>query len=146
MLKKQYRLKSSIQIKKLRQSGQLWRNHWLVLIKSMNQDRESRFAFAVSRKIGGAVTRNRVKRLIREATRRRLAYIERGWDVLFIARTPAREARFEQIDRGVRDLLQRAHLQIESPTSTPTPDESTNPPRFSQLVFEQGKGPDTSAR
>lgn len=112
MLRKQYRLTSSAQIKKLQQGGQSWHNRWLVLAKRANDRQESRFAFSVSRRFGHAVVRNRVRRVIRECIRRRLPLIAAGWDVLLIARLPARGAPAAQIDRAIEDLLRRSRLLV----------------------------------
>jgi ribonuclease P protein component len=127
MLKKQYRLTSSAQIKALQQRGQSWHNRWLVLIKRANDRQESRFAFSVSRRLGNAVVRNRTRRVIRECIRRRLTSIATGWDVLLIARLPARGAPSKQIDGAISDLLRRSRLQtmdsgpIQTPHTTPHP-------------------------
>jgi ribonuclease P protein component len=111
MLREPYRLRDSAQIRVLRQKGRSWHNPLLVLFQSPNDRSESRFAFSVSRRIGKAVLRNRVKRLMREAVRRRLPTIPGGWDVLLIARMPARHATFQHVDAAVADLLKRSHLQ-----------------------------------
>jgi ribonuclease P protein component len=113
MLGKRYRLTSSAQIGDLRQHGRSWHNRWFVLAKRANDRQESRFAFSVSRRIGKAVVRNRIRRVMRECIRLRLASICAGWDVLLIARLPAREANFEQIDRAIADLLSQSRLQVE---------------------------------
>lgn len=110
MLSKQYRLRKNEQIQELRRSGRSWHNHQLVLIKHSNDRPESRFAFSVSHRIGNAVTRNRIKRLMRESIRRTLPHVQAGWDVLLIARRPARSAEFAQIDHAVTELLHRAQL------------------------------------
>jgi len=47
---------------------------------------------------------------MREATRLRQGDIEEGWDLVFIARNPIREANFKQVDQAVRQLLRRAGL------------------------------------
>ena len=127
MLKRQYRLTSSARIKELQQRGRSWRNRWLVLIKRANDRPESRFAFSVSRKLGNAVVRNRTRRVIRECIRRRLPSIATGWDVLLIARHPARGAPLTQIDRAVADLMQRSQLQTIENDSVQSPHTFLSP-------------------
>ena len=52
----------------------------------------TRFGFSVSKRIGNAVARNRVKRRLREAAR--AASVEAGFDIVIVARNGAAEARF----------------------------------------------------
>jgi ribonuclease P protein component len=47
---------------------------------------------------------------MREATRLRLGDINEGWDLVFIARNPIREANFKQVDQAVEQLLRQAGL------------------------------------
>lgn len=53
---------------------------------------QSRFGITVSRKVGNAVVRNRVKRWLREAIRHERALTSGRWDVVFIAHPSAAEA------------------------------------------------------
>jgi ribonuclease P protein component len=110
MLSKQYRLRKNNRIQELRRIGRSWHNRQLVLIVHSNGRPESRFAFSVSRRIGNAVTRNRLKRLMRESIRRSLPHVRAGWDVLLIARRPAHSVEFAQINRATTELLHRAQL------------------------------------
>ena len=124
MLRKQYRLKCSRRIQEIRRTGQSWRNRWLAISILANEQLQSRFAFSVSRRVGNAVTRNRIKRLMREAVRQYLPLVGGGWDVLLIARARTRGATFEQVQRAVADLLRVSRLWTGSTASTPTADSA----------------------
>ena len=114
MLSKQYRLRNGDQITDLRQRGRSWQNRWFVLVKGANDCPTSRFAFSVSRRLGKAVIRNRLRRVMRDCIRRRLPTLQSGWDVLLIARLPVRDAPYEQIDGAIADILSQSRLWIKN--------------------------------
>jgi ribonuclease P protein component len=104
------RLTASEDFQRARREGQSWANRYVVLCAVANSLGQSRFGFAVGKRIGKATARNRARRLLREAIRLRLHEIEPGWDVVLIARAAIREADFSTIDRAVEQLLQRTQL------------------------------------
>jgi ribonuclease P protein component len=109
-MQKSSRLKASADFQRVRKEGLCWSQHLLVLCALRNSDDRSRFGLSVSRRIGGAVVRNRVKRLLREAIRPNLPLVSAGWDVVFIARSPISDARFQNVQQAVATLLRRACL------------------------------------
>jgi ribonuclease P protein component len=77
-------------------------------------DRGLRLGLSVGRKVGGAVERNRVKRLLREAFASETATVDAGHDIVVVARPEARElaeARgLEGLRDAVGDLLEKTGL------------------------------------
>lgn len=88
--------------------GRSWVNSLVVMKALPNGFTLSRYGFSVSRQIGKAVARNRVKRLLREILR--LTLLEAGWDIIFIARPMASTADYATLRESVRGLLLRAGL------------------------------------
>jgi ribonuclease P protein component len=67
----------------------------------------ARFGVTVTKKVGGAVVRNRIKRLVREAVRRHKLWFPRGREVVFVAKRPAPELRYADVIRELEQLCTR---------------------------------------
>jgi len=70
----------------------------------------SRCGFVVSRRVGGAVTRNKVRRRLREIAFPRLAALEPAWDLVLVARGAAARATHAELEGAVEDLMRKARL------------------------------------
>ncbi len=69
----------------------------------------SRYGLSVSKRVSKkAVTRNRVKRLLREILR--VTPLNPGWDIVFIAQPPAASVGYSCLKKSVEDLLSRSHI------------------------------------
>lgn len=62
----------------------------------------------VSKRLGNAVIRNKVKRRLREVVRN--TNLKSGWDAVFIARKGAERANYHQLQQSAHNLLRRTQL------------------------------------
>ena len=109
-MKRRYRVQKNQHFQEIRRNGQSHSNKLLVLCVLPNNLTHNRFGFSVSRRIGNAVTRNKVKRRLREIMRLRLESIKPGYDIVLIARQSIRNATYQDMDIACARLLRRAHL------------------------------------
>jgi ribonuclease P protein component len=89
-----------------RLQGGVAKAHPLLVGRFLRTDLDmTRFGFATSRRLGGAVVRNRVRRRLREVLRVMAPSFQPGWDVLIIARPALVEADHEALVGALRRVL-----------------------------------------
>lgn len=110
MLPRENRLRDPRDFALLRKRGERYRDPLLLLSVMPNGLAVSRFGFVVSGRVGGAVTRNRVKRRLRAIIHTRLTRITTGVDVVVVAHPPMAQASFAQIEAALERLLTSAGL------------------------------------
>jgi ribonuclease P protein component len=88
--------------------GRTYAERHIVLKVLPNELELSRYGLTVSRRVGKAVVRNRIKRRLREIVRR--TGLKPGWDFIVIARSPAAQAAFAELAGAVRKGLGRAGI------------------------------------
>jgi ribonuclease P protein component len=123
-MNRRHRLSHSEEFQRVRRQGRSWSHPMLVLLAVRNDLSCTRFGFVVSKRIGKAVVRNRVRRLLREAARMRLGCIAVGWDIVLIARAPIIQVDLWRIGEALDSLLQRAEL---SAGQSPAPGTGIGP-------------------
>ncbi|MDD5368881.1 MAG: ribonuclease P protein component [Anaerolineaceae bacterium] len=109
-MKRSFRLTSSTDFKRVRRTGKSYAHPLIVLQVSAGDHPGVRIGIAAGKTVGGAVQRNRAKRLLRAGLEPYLAQFRSGWDVVFIARAPIGQANFSQVQAAIQTLLERAHL------------------------------------
>lgn len=106
------RLRRTADFARVRQTGRSWGHPLVTLTAAAGPDlaAPTRLGLTASRKVGGSVVRNRLRRRVREAVRRRYAQLPAGWDLIFTLRAAAAEADSQAIIQAVESLLKRAGL------------------------------------
>jgi ribonuclease P protein component len=90
----------------------LWKSDKLLALHILPNDCSvNRLGISVSRKVGKAVKRNLIKRLVRESYRLAEGGVAIGYDLVVVARSPAgllkRETAFAEINRSLVGLLKK---------------------------------------
>lgn len=109
-MERRVRLRRTSDVRRVYDKGRSWAHPLLVLVAWPNGLNFSRVGVTASRKVGGAVARNRAKRLLREAARCLYPQFEDGWDVMLVARARILEAKEPQVEEALGSLLRRARL------------------------------------
>jgi ribonuclease P protein component len=117
MVARELRLRRGSDIDRVRSRGKSWSSRLLVLAILPNDLDHNRYGFAVGKRVGGSVERNRAKRLMREAIRAIHPQLQQGYDVLLIARNSFRdETTLHEVVHQLDGLIGRAGIRTAEPS------------------------------
>lgn len=109
-------LKQNSQFRRLYRNGKTAADRHLALYCRRNRLRINRLGVTVSRKLGCAVVRNRIRRRLRECYRLNESTFSSGWDIVVVARSRAADASFSQLQASLLQLAEKLGLtQSEAP-------------------------------
>jgi ribonuclease P protein component len=100
------RICRSSEYRRIRQEGKRYQATHFLVIASPGGD-VSRLGITVSRKVGNAVCRNRLKRWIRELFRRNQQYFGRAIDISIVAKHKAGNLSHLQVDQELLKVFAR---------------------------------------
>ncbi len=88
-------------------------NHLLVIYARRNHLGMNRVGVTVSKKLGKAVIRNRVRRRLREVYRLNESRFLPGWDIVVVARGRAVDAGFSDLSKAYLSLARKSGILRE---------------------------------
>ncbi|EKN69919.1 ribonuclease P [Neobacillus bataviensis LMG 21833] len=105
-MKKEFRIKKNKDFQIAFQKGQSFANRQFVVyaLKKEGQD-FFRIGLSVSKKIGNAVTRNRIKRYVRQSIHELHDQVSQENDYVIIARKPTAEMDFFEVKKSLTHVL-----------------------------------------
>ena len=109
-------MKSTVGLQKDRDFRKVYRqrnsmaNRLLIIYIRENQEVYNRVGFTVSKKVGKATVRNRVKRRMKESYRKNHPSIKTGYDLVFIARDTTANSTMAEIESAMRHLLRKKKM------------------------------------
>lgn len=109
---KEERLLRRVEFLAVTEGGRRVYTRSLIVFIRPNTLNVSRIGITVSKKIGIAVKRNRIKRLVREFFRLNKAEIEKGIDIVVIAKREAAGLDFKEVSRELKRAVIPASMSL----------------------------------
>ncbi|HRN50241.1 MAG TPA: ribonuclease P protein component [Anaerolineales bacterium] len=109
-MKRGFRLSRPADFKRVRRLGKSYPHPFVVLVVLANDINKVRVGVAAGRSVGGAVQRNRAKRLLRAAAQPLLERIAPGHDLVLIARAAILASGSPEVQNSLERQLRRAKL------------------------------------
>jgi len=106
-------LKKDSDFRKVYKHGKSFANRYLVMYILNNKSENSRIGISVSKKVGKAIIRNKVRRRIKEAYRLNIdEKIKNGYDIVFIARVAIKDADYVDIEKSMKHLIRKSDMYM----------------------------------
>lgn len=112
MYSKNYRLKKKYQFAYCYRAGKSAAGKFMVVYAASSKNKFVKLGISVSKKVGGAVVRNRIKRKIAEALRLQIDNLSPNYNIVVVARGAASEASYQQLSEELIKLLGKLNVLL----------------------------------
>lgn len=104
-------IKKDYEFRKVYKHGKSFANKYLVVYILKNKTDQTRIGISISKKVGNAITRNRIRRRMKEIYRLKIdENIKKGYDLVFISRVAAKDANYKDIEKSMYSLVRKNGL------------------------------------
>ena len=110
MLKRINRLKKRYQFNYVYKSGEHFSGEHIVLYVASSKTKNIKVGLAVTKKVGHAVVRNKVRRRLREIIKKQVPNLKQNNNIIVVARDNINEASFEKLSNEFLKLIKKANL------------------------------------
>ena len=107
---RQCTLKKNSGFRRLYSSGKSAVNSYVVVYCRRNREKTNRLGYTVSTKLGHAVTRNRIRRRLREIYRLNSHRLKPGYDIVVVARSRCVGAEYKKLEAGFLKACEKLGL------------------------------------
>lgn len=110
-VEKEYRLAKREDFNKIYRYGKSMANHQFVLYYLPQPKLENfRLGISVSKKVGNAVVRNRLRRMVKEIIRLKKESVTPHYDYILLARKPAVDMDYAEMEKSIWHVIRKASL------------------------------------
>lgn len=110
MLKRINRLRKRYQFNYVYKSGEHFSSEHIVLYTATSKTKSIKVGLAVTKKVGHAVVRNKIRRRLREIIKKQLPIMKQNYNIIVVARENVTEASFDELSFEFNKLIKKANL------------------------------------
>jgi ribonuclease P protein component len=104
-------LKKNYEFKNVLDKGKFYRGKYITIYITKNKKEKNVIGIAISKKLGKAVKRNHLKRLIRESYRLQKNELEQGYNIVFLWNKNANQnCKCNEIQEDMKKIFQKAGI------------------------------------
>ena len=109
-MEKRFRIRKNMEFKNVYKTGRNYWNRNLVLYVKKNGLNETRVGYTITKKIGNAVTRNKMRRRMKEIYRLNFHNIKEGYDLIFIAKRSIVDIPYKELEGSMIHIMSISKL------------------------------------
>ncbi len=106
-MKREETIKSQKLFNNIIKNGNFIKNDYFVIYSSKNEDNKINYGIAISKKIGNAVTRNKIKRQTRAIIDRNRNLFKKSHNYIIMIRKSCVSKKFNTLEEALIDLLKK---------------------------------------